>query len=72
MDILWLLVPLSVGVVFALMAGFAWALHRGQFDDLEREGERILDDEADAEEGTEEGRRAPPESPKLDADQTPR
>jgi len=21
---------------------FGWALHRGQFDDLEREGERIL------------------------------
>ena len=69
MDILWLLVPLSVGVVFALMAGFAWALHRGQFDDLEREGERILDDEAGAPQAEGE---APPASPKLDADQTPR
>lgn len=50
MDILWLLVPLSVGVVFALMAAFGWALDAGQFDDLEREGERILepDDGEDA------------------------
>ena len=42
MDILYLLIPLSVLVVFALMGVFAWALHADQFDDLEREGERIL------------------------------
>ena len=45
MDILYLLIPLSVLVVFALMGVFAWALHGRQFDDLEREGERILDPE---------------------------
>lgn len=44
MDILFLLVPVSVLLVFALMALFAWSLHSGQLDDLEREGERILDD----------------------------
>jgi len=44
-EILFLLVPMSVGLVFALMALFRWALGSGQFDDLEREGERILDDE---------------------------
>ena len=42
MDILYLLIPLSMLGVFAILAVFAWALHRGQFDDLEREGERIL------------------------------
>ena len=42
MDILFLLVPLSVLLVFALMAVFAWALQASQFDDLQREGERIL------------------------------
>ena len=42
MDILYLLVPMSVLLVFALMALFRWALGAGQFDDLEREGERIL------------------------------
>jgi len=47
MDVLFLLVPLSVVVVFALMALFAWALHASQFDDLQREGARILDDDGD-------------------------
>lgn len=42
MDILFLLIPLSVVLVFVIMAVFAWALKGGQFDDLEREGERIL------------------------------
>jgi cbb3-type cytochrome oxidase maturation protein len=46
MDILFLLIPLSMLGVFAILAVFAWALHRGQFDDLEREGERILANEA--------------------------
>jgi cbb3-type cytochrome oxidase maturation protein len=45
-DILYLLIPFSVLLVLALLAVFAWALHRGQFDDLEREGVRILADEA--------------------------
>ena len=43
MDILFLLVPMSVLLVFALMALFRWALGDGQFEDLEREGQRILD-----------------------------
>jgi cbb3-type cytochrome oxidase maturation protein len=46
-DILYLLIPLSTLGVFAILGVFAWALHRGQFDELEREGERILEsDEA--------------------------
>ena len=55
MDVLFLLVPMSVLLVFALMALFRWALGAGQFDDLEREGERILDDDV----------------PKFDGDQGP-
>jgi len=46
-DILFLLVPLSVVLVFALMGVFAWALQTSQFDDLAREGERILVDAHD-------------------------
>lgn len=42
MDILFLLIPLSVVLVFLIIAVFAWALKSGQFDDIEREGERIL------------------------------
>jgi cbb3-type cytochrome oxidase maturation protein len=43
MDSLYLLLPLSVLLVLALIGLFAWALHRGQFDDLEREGWRVLE-----------------------------
>ncbi len=46
MDILYLLIPFSVLLVLALLALFAWALDGGQFDDLQREGERILADDA--------------------------
>ena len=42
MDILFLLIPLSVVLVFVIMAVFAWALKSGQFDDIAREGARIL------------------------------
>ena len=42
MEIMWLLIPLSAVLVLLIIAVFGWALHRGQFDDLEREGERIL------------------------------
>lgn len=43
MDILYLLIPFSVLLVLAILALFAWALRGGQFDDLDREGERILE-----------------------------
>ncbi len=42
MDILYLLIPLSVILVFVIMGIFWWALRSGQFDNIEREGERIL------------------------------
>lgn len=43
MEILWLLVPLSAVLVLVILGIFYWAVTRGQFDDLEKEGERILD-----------------------------
>jgi len=46
MDILYLLIPLSAALVLLILGVFGWALHRGQFEDLEREGERILHDDA--------------------------
>ncbi|NIC43041.1 cbb3-type cytochrome oxidase assembly protein CcoS [Aquabacterium sp. A08] len=42
MDVLYLLIPLSVLLVLGIMALFWWALQSGQFDNIEREGERIL------------------------------
>lgn len=48
MDILYLLIPLSAVLVLFIVAVFGWAVHRGQFEDLEREADRILTDDAPA------------------------
>ena len=58
MDILFLLVPLSVVLVFLIGAVFWLALKGGQFDDLESPGLTVvLDDDA-----------APPALPESEAD----
>jgi cbb3-type cytochrome oxidase maturation protein len=44
MDILYLLIPLSVVLVFLILGGLWWAIYRGQFDDLEAQGQRVLKD----------------------------
>ncbi len=64
MESLYLLIPLSAGLVLVIIALFGWALHKGQFDELEAEGERILADDAaplDADQGR--GANRPEESP---------
>lgn len=48
MDVLYLLVPLSVLGMLAILAVFAWALQGGQFDELEEQGARLLDLDAAA------------------------
>ena len=53
MESLYLLIPLSAGLVLAILAVFGWAVHAGQFDELQDEGQRILE----------------PDSPGLDVDQ---
>jgi cbb3-type cytochrome oxidase maturation protein len=45
MDILFLLVPLSVLLALAIMAVLAWAVWSGQFEDMEREGQRIFQED---------------------------
>ena len=48
MDILYLLIPLSLALVFLIGAVFWWALQSGQFDDLDVPGHAILlDDDED-------------------------
>jgi cbb3-type cytochrome oxidase maturation protein len=47
MDILLLLVPLSVVLVFLAAWAFRWSLDHDQFEDLERHGRSILDDDPD-------------------------
>jgi len=44
-DILYLLIPLSVVLVFLIGAVFWWSLRNGQFDDLEGPGHRVLNDD---------------------------
>ena len=55
MESLYLLIPISALLVLVILGVFGWAVHRGQFEDLESEGERILTDEGE----------------QLDADQVP-
>jgi cbb3-type cytochrome oxidase maturation protein len=44
-DILYLLIPLSLVLVFLIGAVFWWSLRSGQFDDLEGPAHRILQDD---------------------------
>jgi cbb3-type cytochrome oxidase maturation protein len=62
MDILYLLIPLSLLLVFVIAALFWWSLKSGQYEDLEGPGHRILmdDDRTDA----------PKNSSTIDADQS--
>ena len=47
MDILFLLVPLSVLLAMAVIGVLGWAVWSGQFEDLEKEGQRIFQEAAD-------------------------
>jgi cbb3-type cytochrome oxidase maturation protein len=56
MEILYLLIPMSAVLVLIILGVFGWAVHKGQYDDIEREGTRILEADAAA----------------VDTDQSPR
>ncbi|HLA35330.1 MAG TPA: cbb3-type cytochrome oxidase assembly protein CcoS [Rhodocyclaceae bacterium] len=45
MDILYLLIPLSLVLVFLIAVVFWWSLKSGQFDDLEGPGYRVVMDD---------------------------
>jgi cbb3-type cytochrome oxidase maturation protein len=65
MEILYLLVPLSAALVLIILGVFGWALHRGQFEDLEREGERILQQDpevldTDQDDAAQQSKQSPP------------
>jgi cbb3-type cytochrome oxidase maturation protein len=60
MDILYLLIPLSAVLILAIVGVFGWAIWSGQFDEVEREGERLLQDDALPAPGT--ARSAPPDA----------
>ena len=48
MESLYLLIPISLLIVLLIGAVLAWSVLGGQFDDLDREGRRILDDSDEA------------------------
>lgn len=48
MDILYLLIPLSVVLVFLIAWAFWWSVRSGQFDDLEGPAYRVLMDDDQA------------------------
>ncbi len=52
MEILYLLIPLSVVLVFLIGAVFWWSVNNGQFDDLEGPGYRVLMDDDRPKHGT--------------------
>ncbi len=43
MEILYLLIPMSAVLVLIILGVFGWAVHKGQYDDIDREGTRILE-----------------------------
>ena len=45
MESVWLLIPISVLLVFAIAIAFWWSVRSGQFDDLEGPGFRVLMDD---------------------------
>ncbi|HET9929674.1 MAG TPA: cbb3-type cytochrome oxidase assembly protein CcoS [Polyangiaceae bacterium] len=45
MTILFLVLPLTIGISAISVAAFAWATRKGQFDDLETPALRILHDD---------------------------
>jgi cbb3-type cytochrome oxidase maturation protein len=45
MESIYLLIPVSVVLVFAIAVAFWWSVRSGQFDDLEGPGFRILMDD---------------------------
>lgn len=42
MEILYVLIPVSVLLVLAILAVLGWAVNSGQFEDIEQEGLRVL------------------------------
>jgi len=47
MEILYVLIPVSVLLVLAILAVLGWAVNSGQFEDIEQEGLRILQSDSE-------------------------
>jgi cbb3-type cytochrome oxidase maturation protein len=47
MSVIYILLPAAALLAVAAVAGFIWAVRRGQFDDLDTPSVRILHDDED-------------------------
>lgn len=45
MEVLYLLIPIAIGLVVVIGAAVVWAISSGQYDDLDRAAEDILLDD---------------------------
>jgi cbb3-type cytochrome oxidase maturation protein len=45
MDILFILIPLSVLMAIVVLGGLWWAIYHGQFEDIEEESKRIMEED---------------------------
>lgn len=45
MNILFILIPISLLLAFLGLCGFFWAVKTGQYEDLNKESEKILSEE---------------------------
>ncbi len=53
MEIVFVLVPVSLVIVAGALYAFVWSVRNNQYEDLEKEGQRILFDEDPNERRTE-------------------
>lgn len=51
MEAIFLLIPLSLFLVFGALIVFVWSVRNGQYDDLDKEAWRILQDEESESDG---------------------
>lgn len=45
MSVLYIAVPVAVALAAGFLAGFIWAVRRGQYDDVDTPSYRMLDDD---------------------------
>ncbi len=54
MEIIFVLIPVSLVIVFIALGAFVWSVNNAQYEDLEKEAERILFEEKNHEPNWEE------------------
>lgn len=55
MEVMWLILPLAIGIAAVAVIVFAWAVRTGQFDDLVTPSMRVLVDDDEAPKAKDDG-----------------